>query len=390
MCGKMLHLQTEIHRKAVTFFTQKFDALVIPSFEVSDILERCYAESELSSKIRLTPPKLVAGMEIFKESVINRDENGIPSYSFSARSSEGFGRNIENSPPKTLVTDPVLVETLGYFAAVANIPYCNFFYENNKKAIMGYFRGLEMTHQQWKKERFNLKQYKTRSGDSYLDDRWAKEFEGRETGNGKDSFLIKRIIQAVVSLANATVTKGQSFDVYLTGHGIGGVYAQIAAVTLVSLGIQEIIKHYLPDRLMKVTLFTFGQPRTGDEKFAKIVNSYKNELTVYRVTNRNDFVPQFPKRDFLSYRRYAHAETEFWISEIDCDCHERPSYSDSFAIYKCPGFLKKKKKFGENQNCNAGTDGSSSSANFGPYIGTTFGDCRTINTRVEPIEYSKL
>ena len=30
-----MHLQNEIHRKAIAFFTHEFDAIIIPSFEVS-------------------------------------------------------------------------------------------------------------------------------------------------------------------------------------------------------------------------------------------------------------------------------------------------------------------------------------------------------------------
>ncbi|KAG9288018.1 hypothetical protein G9A89_017613 [Geosiphon pyriformis] len=303
------------------------------------------------------------------------------------RSTEGFGRKIKNSPPKTLVTDSVLVESLEYFAQMANIPYCrpiednlyvakhficDVFYEKYKKMMVGYFRGLEMTRKQWEKEKFILKQYKTGSS---LDERWAKEFESVD---GKDSPVMLKIINAVISLANSTVTKGEGFNFYLIGHGIGGAYAQIAAMALVSSEIREILNIYIPDRPMKVTLLTFGQPRVGDEKHAKALNFNKDGLTIYRITNRNDFVPQFPKRDFLNYRRYAHAETEFWISDIDCDCDEIPSYSNSYALYKCPGFFNKNGKFGENQNCNSGTDGLNPSANFGPYFGTTFGDCRNL------------
>ena len=34
------HLQSEIHRKAITFFIREFDAIIIPPFEVSDMISR--------------------------------------------------------------------------------------------------------------------------------------------------------------------------------------------------------------------------------------------------------------------------------------------------------------------------------------------------------------
>ena len=38
MCHRVYHLQSEVHRKAITFFTREFDAVIIPPFEVSDMV----------------------------------------------------------------------------------------------------------------------------------------------------------------------------------------------------------------------------------------------------------------------------------------------------------------------------------------------------------------
>ena len=40
MRWKIIHLQNEIHRKAIAFFTYEFDAIIIPPFEVSGIINR--------------------------------------------------------------------------------------------------------------------------------------------------------------------------------------------------------------------------------------------------------------------------------------------------------------------------------------------------------------
>ena len=40
MRRKIMHLQNEIHRKAIAFFTHKFDAIIIPPFEVSNRVNR--------------------------------------------------------------------------------------------------------------------------------------------------------------------------------------------------------------------------------------------------------------------------------------------------------------------------------------------------------------
>ena len=40
MRRKIAHLQNEIHRKAIAFFTCEFDAIIIPPFEVSNMVNR--------------------------------------------------------------------------------------------------------------------------------------------------------------------------------------------------------------------------------------------------------------------------------------------------------------------------------------------------------------
>ena len=40
MQRKIMHLQSEIHQKSIAFFTREFDAIVIPHFEVSDMVNR--------------------------------------------------------------------------------------------------------------------------------------------------------------------------------------------------------------------------------------------------------------------------------------------------------------------------------------------------------------
>jgi hypothetical protein len=40
MRRKISHLKNEIHKKAVSFFTREFDAIIIPPFEVSNMINR--------------------------------------------------------------------------------------------------------------------------------------------------------------------------------------------------------------------------------------------------------------------------------------------------------------------------------------------------------------
>ncbi|KAF8372555.1 hypothetical protein PRIPAC_78984 [Pristionchus pacificus] len=64
------------------------------------------------------------------------------------------------------------------------------------------------------------------------------------------------------------------FDLYITGHSLGGSMAAIAAAYIVSSGVHP------PNR---VILYTFGQPRIGDTQFTKHLGTavfYENDMEV--------------------------------------------------------------------------------------------------------------
>lgn len=83
-------------------------------------------------------------------------------------------------------------------------------------------------------------------------------------------------------------TRPQSL--WCTGHSLGGALAVVAAASL-SVGGHKVNG-----------LYTFGQPRVGDETFA---NECVRRLTGqhYRFVNNNDTVTRVPPREFA----YAHA-----------------------------------------------------------------------------------
>ncbi|PIO59105.1 hypothetical protein TELCIR_19444, partial [Teladorsagia circumcincta] len=54
------------------------------------------------------------------------------------------------------------------------------------------------------------------------------------------------------------------YEVWITGHGLGGSLASLAASFLVGSRMA------MPN---KVKLVTFGQPRTGDSNFSDALNS---------------------------------------------------------------------------------------------------------------------
>jgi hypothetical protein len=99
--------------------------------------------------------------------------------------------------------------------------------------------------------------------------------------------LSEKIIETTKNLRN----KYPDSEVIVTGHSLGGGMANIAAVLLEHLG-------------MKVSLYTFGSPRVGNDKFVDYAN--KRLMKNIRVTYAEDPVTALPPRLF----GYEHSGTE--------------------------------------------------------------------------------
>ncbi|XGW14646.1 hypothetical protein V3C99_000711 [Haemonchus contortus] len=106
-------------------------------------------------------------------------------------------------------------------------------------------------------------------------------------GGIKDDFL---------TLAN----KYKGYELWIVGHSLGGAMASLAASYI------EKVKLY-DGNLIK--LVTFGQPRTGDNVFAK---AHDAQIPYsYRVVHAHDIVPQSPPD---GYRNYRHHKSEVWYN----------------------------------------------------------------------------
>jgi predicted lipase len=84
--------------------------------------------------------------------------------------------------------------------------------------------------------------------------------------------------------------------VIFTGHSLGGAIANLAAFDFANA------RHHRSFRL-----YTFGQPRVGDEKYANAVSTAISNH--FRVVHKKDIVPHKPAYFFFSYR---HAGSEVW------------------------------------------------------------------------------
>jgi len=107
------------------------------------------------------------------------------------------------------------------------------------------------------------------------------------TAGMRDDFL---------SLKNANPT----FDLWVTGHSLGGAMASIAAGTIIA-------GNQFPAE--RVKLVTFGQPRTGDHAYSAAID--RLIPYVYRITHQQDLVPHVPPRDFEGYYHHSY---EVWYN----------------------------------------------------------------------------
>uniref|UniRef100_A0A914QYJ7 Fungal lipase-like domain-containing protein n=1 Tax=Panagrolaimus davidi TaxID=227884 RepID=A0A914QYJ7_9BILA len=115
-----------------------------------------------------------------------------------------------------------------------------------------------------------------------------------------------------------------NYDIWVTGHSVGGAMASIAAATIVKTGIKP---------ASNVILYTFGQPRTGDKAFATSHDSMG--MQSYRLTHHRDMVAHVPP---MNFEGYYHHEAEVWYDNdmkvgqgyIECDnADEDNNCSDS-------------------------------------------------------------
>ncbi|KAJ7468306.1 lipase [Mycena galericulata] len=125
----------------------------------------------------------------------------------------------------------------------------------------------------------------------------------------------------------ATVTnelnRHPTHTVIRTGHSLGGAIASIAA---------PLLKAALPDATIK--LYTFGQPRVGDKKFAQFVEKTLGEDNIFRgAFVFQDRVPMVPKI------KYKHFGTEYWQFKDPWPLARHPEKT----VTKCDG--------GEDPNC---------------------------------------
>ncbi|KAG9301215.1 hypothetical protein G9A89_012598 [Geosiphon pyriformis] len=160
------------------------------------------------------------------------------------------------------------------------------------------------------------------------------------------------------------------FSIVFVGHGIGGAYAALAALSFNHLLYQERRQVGFHTNIRSIGVVTFGAPRIGNFHFVNLVSGAFKSRNVYRVTHSNDWV----SREFLPKGKFVHYKPEYWLAKGECDCSKYSS--DRFYVHKCDS------KGNESQECNLGTVDSESennlNPNMGPFLGIIFANCTGI------------
>jgi len=108
-------------------------------------------------------------------------------------------------------------------------------------------------------------------------------------------------------------SKHQNATLAVVGYSLGAALATFAAVDLKN--------HYPQD---KFSFYSFGSPRTGNDKFADYVMSLFPDTAYARVVHFTDAVPHLP----LEAMEFKHAGMEIWYYNDGFDmahkiCHNQ-------------------------------------------------------------------
>ncbi|EIE81342.1 hypothetical protein G6F46_004700 [Rhizopus delemar] len=111
---------------------------------------------------------------------------------------------------------------------------------------------------------------------------------------------VKEVVNNYYPKIQSVIKANPDYKVVVTGHSLGGAQALIAGVDL-----------YNRDPSLfnskNVEIYTIGQPRVGNTKFAKWVDS--TGISIHRSVHSRDVVPHVPPRTI----GYLHVGVESWI-----------------------------------------------------------------------------
>ena len=125
----------------------------------------------------------------------------------------------------------------------------------------------------------------------------------------------------------ALVVKNPSYQIWVTGHSLGGAIASLASTWLAYYNIAP---------RKNIILYTFGMPRVGNYKYALQHDQLVNNS--WRVVNYNDLVPHFPfvmgvpNKELGPYHHGVevfYSEEAVSVNSTHRECHGKPYDEDA-------------------------------------------------------------
>ncbi|KAJ3412662.1 hypothetical protein HDV05_000412 [Chytridiales sp. JEL 0842] len=114
--------------------------------------------------------------------------------------------------------------------------------------------------------------------------------------------LWESVKEEVLTILEGFVKAHPGFELWVTGHSMGGAVATLAAVDIMHSMDESILAE-------SIKLLTIAQPRIGNTIFASWVNTLPLGLKI-RLVNQDDLTPHLPP----AFADFLHNKVEMWIA----------------------------------------------------------------------------
>ncbi|KAF3642675.1 putative subtilisin-like protease-like [Capsicum annuum] len=152
---------------------------------------------------------------------------------------------------------------------------------------------------------------------------WPKDIEAQQQNNSSKVFAYYKIREVLKKILG----KNEKAKFIVTGHSLGGALAILFASVLI---LHE--EEWLLDKLEGV--YTFGQPRVGDENFGKFMMEKlkKFDVKYFRYVYCNDMVPRLPYDDKTLFFKHF-GSCLFYNSLYDGQVLEEEPNKNYFSLF---------------------------------------------------------
>ncbi|KAI5072460.1 hypothetical protein GOP47_0012566 [Adiantum capillus-veneris] len=123
--------------------------------------------------------------------------------------------------------------------------------------------------------------------------------------NAYDSVInrLKSLVKDSIGASNVHGDNEHPWQVYVTGHSLGGALATLAALELSTSRLSR-------EHRINITMYNFGSPRVGNKRFADQYNEIVKDS--WRVVNHLDIIPTVPR-----LMGYCHVATPIYLTAGD-------------------------------------------------------------------------